>query len=112
MATSIGSQKKEENFKRTSTSASLTTLKVFDCEDHNTLWKILQVMKYQTTLTASCKTVMQVKKQQSEPVMEQGTAGSIFGKEYIKAVYRYPSYLTYMQSTSCEMPGWMKYKLQ
>ena len=53
---------------------------------------------------------MQVKKQQSEPVMEQGTAGSIFGKEYIKAVYRYPSYLTYMQSTSCEMPGWMKHK--
>ena len=111
MATSIGSQKKEENFKRTSTSASLTTLKVFDCEDHNTLWKILQVLKYQTTLTASCKTVMQVKKQQLEADMEQQT-GSKLGKEYVKAIYYHPAYLTYMQIMSCEMPGWMKHKLE
>ena len=34
------------------------------------------------------------------------------GKEYIKAVYRYPAYLTYMQNTSCKMPGWMKHKLE
>ena len=45
MATSVESQKKEENSRRTSTSASLSTLKVFDCEDHNTLWKILQEME-------------------------------------------------------------------
>ena len=37
---------------------------------------------------------------------------SKLGKEYIKAVYCYPSYLTHVQSTSCEMPGWMKYKLE
>ena len=43
--------------------------------------------------------------------MEQQT-GSKLGKEYIKAVYCYPAYLTYMQSTSCEMPGWMKHKLE
>jgi len=43
--------------------------------------------------------------------MEQ-QAGSKPGKEYVKAVYRHPSYLTYMQSTSCEMPGWMKHKLE
>ena len=48
---------------------------------------------------------MQVKKQQLEPDMEQQT-GSRLGKEHIKAVYCYPVYLTYMQSTSCEMPGW------
>ena len=42
--------------------------------------------------------------------MEQQT-NSKFGKEYIKAVYFCPAYLTYMQSTSCEMPGWMKHKL-
>ena len=42
--------------------------------------------------------------------MEQQT-GSKLGKEYIKAVYCHPAYLTYMQSTSCEMPGWMKHKL-
>ena len=40
------------------------------------------------------------------------TAGSKLGKEYIKAVYCYLAYLTYMHSTSCEMPGWMKYKLE
>ena len=43
--------------------------------------------------------------------MEQQT-GSKQGKEYVKAVYCHPAYLTYMQSTSCEMPGWMKHKLE
>ena len=47
---------------------------------------------------------------QLELNMEQWTS-SILGKEYIKAVYCYPVYLTYIQSTSCEMPGWMKHKL-
>ena len=47
---------------------------------------------------------MQLKKQQLEPDMEQQT-GSKLGKEYVKAV-------TSMQSTSCEMPGWMKHKLE
>ena len=54
---------------------------------------------------------MQVKKQQLELDIEQLT-GSKSGKEYIKAVYCHPEYLTYMQSTSCEMPGWMKHKLE
>ena len=53
---------------------------------------------------------MQVKKQQLEPDMEQQT-GSKLGKECVKAVYCHPAYLTYMQSTSCEMLGWMKHKL-
>ena len=54
---------------------------------------------------------MQVTKQQLELDMEQQT-GSKSGKEYIKAAYCHPAYLTYMQSTSCEMPGWMKHKLE
>ena len=54
---------------------------------------------------------MQVKKQQLELDMEQHT-GSKLGKEYIKAVYCHPAYLTYMQSTSREMPDWMKQKLE
>ena len=54
---------------------------------------------------------MQVKKQQLELDMEQQT-GSKSGKEYFKAVYCHTAYLTYMQSTSCEMPGWMKHKLE
>ena len=54
---------------------------------------------------------MQVKKQQLELDMEQ-QVGSKSGKEYVKAVYCHPAYLTYMQSTSCEMPDWMKHKLE
>ena len=54
---------------------------------------------------------MQVKNQQLEPDMEQWT-GSKLGKEYVKAVYCHPAYLTCMQSTSFEMPGWMKHKLE
>ena len=54
---------------------------------------------------------MQVKKQQSEPDMEQQT-GSKSGKECIKSVYCHPAYLPYMQSTSCKIPGWMKDKLE
>ena len=54
---------------------------------------------------------MQVKKQQLELNREQQT-GSKVGKEYIKAVYCHPAYLTSMQSTSCKMPGWMKHKLE
>ena len=53
---------------------------------------------------------MQVKKQQLEPDMEQQTG--LLGKEYVKAVNRHPAYLTYIQSTSCEMLGWMKHKLE
>ena len=54
---------------------------------------------------------MQVKKQKLGLDMEP-QSGSKMGKEYIQAVYCYPAYLTSMQSTSCEMPGWMTYKLE
>ena len=54
---------------------------------------------------------MQVKKQQLELVMEQWT-GFKLGKEYVKAVHCHPAYLTYMQSISCEMLGWMSHKLE
>ena len=54
---------------------------------------------------------MQVKKQQLKLDMEQQT-GSKLGKEYVKAAYCHSAYLTYMQSTSWEMLGWMKHKLE
>ena len=54
---------------------------------------------------------MQVKKQQLELDMEKQT-DSKSGKEYIKAVYCHHAYLTYMQNASCEMPDWMKHKLE
>ena len=54
---------------------------------------------------------MQVKKEQLEPDMEQWT-GSKLGKEFVKAVYCHPAYLTSVWSTSCKMLGWLKHKLE
>ena len=79
--------------------------------NNNKLWKILKRWEYQTTLPAFWEICVQVKKQQLELDMEQQT-GSKSGKEYIKAVYCHPAYLTYIQSTSCEMLDWMKHKLE
>ena len=84
--------------------------KAFDCVDHNKLWKKKR-WEYQTALRISWETSIQVDKQRLEPYMEQLT-GSKLGKEYIKAVYCHPAYLTYMQNISCEMLGWMKHKLE
>ena len=67
--------------------------------------------EYQTTWLASWEFCMQVKKQHLELDMEQQT-GSKSEKEYIKDVYCHLAYLTYMQSTSWEMLGWMKHKLE
>ena len=66
---------------------------------------------YRTTWPASWETYMQVRKQQLELDMEQQT-GSKLGKEYIKAVYCHPAFLTSMQNTSWEMLDWMKHKLE
>ena len=73
---------------------------VFDYVDHNKLWKIFKRWEYQTTWPAFWKMCMQFKKQQLELDAEQQT-GSKSGKEYVKAVYCHPAYLTYMQNTSC-----------
>ena len=73
--------------------------KAFDCVDHNKLWKILKDMGILDHLTSLLRNLYAVKKQQLELDMEEQT-GSKSGKEYIKAIYCYPAYLTYMQSTS------------
>ena len=73
--------------------------------------KYLKRWEYQTTWPASWELGMQVKKQQLELDMEQQT-GSKQEKEYVKAVYCHPAYLTYMQSTSWETLGWKKHKLE
>ena len=88
----------------------IDSAKAFDCVDQDKLWKILKEMG-PDHLPASWEICMQVKKQQLEPDMEQQT-GSKSGKEYVKAVYFHPAYLTYMQSTSRAMLGWMKQKLE
>ena len=110
LPTFIGSWRKQVDFRKISTSASLTMLKSL------TVWltinygKVLKRWVKQSTLPISWETYMWVKKQQLESYMEQQT-GSKLWKEYNKAVYCHPAYLTYMQSTSCEMPGWMTHKL-
>ena len=101
----------KENFKKTSTSASLTTLRPLIVWITTNRRKIFKRWEYQTTWPASWEICMQVKKQQLELDMEQWT-GSKSGKEYVRAVYCHPAYLSYMLSTSCEMPGWMKHKLE
>ena len=103
--------KNQENSRKTSISASLTMPKPLIVCITTNCGKFLKRWKYQTTLLASWEICMQVKKQQLELDMEKQT-GSKLGKEYIKAVYCYPAYLIYIQSTSCEMPGWMKHKLE
>ena len=80
--------------------------KVFDCVDHNKLWKILKEMGIPDTWPASWEICVQVKKQQLEPDMKQWI-GFKWGKEYVEVVYSHPTYLTYMQSISCEMLGWI-----
>ena len=67
--------------------------------------------EYQTTLPATWETYKHVKKQQLELDMEK-QIGSKLGKEYVKAVNCHPAYLTFMQSTSWEMLGWKKHKLE
>ena len=93
LVTFIASWRKQGNSRKTSTSASLTMLKPLTVWIITNYGKFLKRWEYQTFC-------MQVKKQQSEPDMEQQT-DSKSRKEYIKAVYCHPAFLTYMESTSC-----------
>ena len=110
LPTSSGSLKKQE-FHKNIYFCFIDYIKAFDSVDHNKLWKILQGMRTANTWPAFWEICMQVKKQQLEPDMEQQT-GSKLGKEHIRTVHCHLTYLTSMQSTSREMLGWMKYKLE
>ena len=103
--------KKAREFQKNIYFCFIDYAKTFDCVDHNKLWKILKEMGIPDHLTCLLRKLMQVRKQQLELDMEQQT-DSKSGKEYVKAVYCHPACLTSMQSTSCEMPSWMKHKLE
>ena len=109
LPTSTASSKKQENSRKTST--LLTIAKALTVWITPNCGKFFKIWEYQTIWPASWEICMQVKKQQLELDMEQQTV-SKSGKEYIKAVYCHPAYLTYIQSISCEMPHWMKHKLE
>ena len=111
LPTYSGSLKKQESSRKTSTLALLTTPKPLTVWITTNYGKFFKRWEYQTTWPASWEICMQVKKQQLEVDMEQQTS-SKSGKEYIKAVYCHPAYLTYMQSTSWEMLGWRKHRLE
>ena len=95
LPTSVGLLKKQESSRKTS--ALLTMPKPLTGSQQT--GKFFKRWEYQTTLPASSETCMKVKKQQLELDMKQQTA-SKSGKEYVKAVYCHPAYLTYMQNTS------------
>ena len=80
--------------------------KAFDCVAYKKLWKILKEMGIPDHLTWLVRNLY-AGQEETELDMKQWT-GSKLGKEYAKAVYCHPAYLTYMQSTSCEMPHWMQ----
>ena len=111
LPTSTGSSKKQESSRKTSISAFLPMqkpLNVWNTINYGKFWKRWE---YETTLPISWEICMQEKKQQLELDMKQQN-GSKFKKEYVKAVYFHPAYLTYIQSTSWEILGWMKCKLE
>ena len=74
------------------------------------LWKILQEMAYSHQLTCLLRNMYG--SQEATDRTGHRTTGSKFGKEYIKAVYCHPAYVTSVQRTRCEMPDWMKHKMQ
>ena len=98
LPTSAGSWKKRE-FQENIYFCFTDYAKAFDCVDHNKLWKILKEMGIPDHLTCLLRNLYAGQKQQLELDMEQQT-GSKEEKEYVKAVYCHPAYLTYMQSRS------------
>ena len=103
------SLKKQESSKKNI--CFIDYVKVFDCVDHNKLWKILQEMTIPDHLTCLLRNLYAG---QEETVRTRhGTTDCFqFGKGVHQDVYCHPAYLTYMQSISWKMPGWMKHKLE
>ena len=106
---SAGSQKKQENSRKTSTSSSLTTLKPLTVGITRNCGKSLKRWEYKTTLPASWETCMQVKKQQN--LTWNNWLVPNWERSMTSLYICHPAYLTYMQSTSYKMPGWMNHKL-
>ena len=103
--------KKAREFQKNIYICFIDYAKAFDCVDHNQLWKILKEMGIPDHLTCLLRNLYAG--QEATVRTGHGTTDWFqIGKEYIKAVYCHPAYLTYMQSTSSQMLGWMKHKLE
>ena len=86
--------------------------KVFDCVDHITLWKILKEMGVPGLTLSVFLRNLYADQEATFRTWHGATNCSKLGKVYDRAVYCHPAYLTYMQGTSCEMPGWVNHKLE
>ena len=103
--------KKAREFQKNVYFCFIDYAKAFDCVDHNKLWKILQEVEIPDHVT--CILSKLYAGQETTVRTAHGTAELFqIRKKYIKAVYCHPDYLTYMQSTSCKMLGWIKHKLE
>ena len=115
LPTSIGSSTKAREFQNNIYFCFIDYAKAFDCVDHKKMWKILQDMGIPDHLTClpRCSDAS-VCKSRSNVRTNHGTTDwfQIGKKEYVKAVYCHPAYLTSTQSTSWEMLGWKKHKLE
>ena len=110
LPTSVGlSVEKAREFQKNIYFCFINYAKTFVCITTN--WKILREMGIPDHPTCLLKNLYADQEATAGTRHEQHT-GSKLGKEYGKAVYCHPAYLTSMQSTSCEMPGWMKHKLE
>ena len=108
---SAGSSKKQESSRKNICFCFIDYAKAFDYVDHNKLWKILKEMGIPDHLTCLLRNLYA--DQEAAVRTGHGTTDWFqIGKEYVKAVYCHPVYLTYMLSTSYEVPGWMKHKLK
>ena len=102
---------KAEEFQKNICFFFIDYAKAFDCVDHNKLWKILNEMGIPDRLISLLRNLYAG--QEAMVRIGHGTqTGSKLRKKYVKAVYCHPAYLTYMQSTSCDMPRWIKHKLE
>ena len=99
--------KKAREFQKNIYFCFIDYAKAFDCVDHNRLRKIFQEIGIPDHLTCLLRNLYA-----GQEATVRTKHSSKLGKEYIKAVYCHPAYLTSMQSTSCKMPGWMKHKLE
>ena len=111
LPTSAGSWKKQESSRQNIYICFIGYAKAFDCVDHNKLWKILKERGVPDHLT--CLLTNLYADQEATGRTGHGTTDWFqIGKEYVRAVYCHPAYLTSMQNTSCKMLGWMKHKLK
>ena len=102
---------KARKFQKNTYFCFIDNVKAIDCVDHNKRYKILKDTGIPDHLTCLLRNLYAG--QEATIRIRHGTMDWFQqGKEYIKAVWCHPAYLTYMQSTSCEIPGWMKHKLE